>query len=105
VSNNRLSAPLSARSLLPRSFNPASSILFRKKCTLTDYARVKIMAALISSPMRCHSVGSGTPNSKPDDAVEYAKFFSRSHDAVIRVYDDVGSVIETHERASGSKEW
>ena len=24
---------------------------------------------------------------KPDDAVEYAKFFSRSHDAVIRVYD------------------
>ena len=37
---------------------------------------------------------------KPDDAVEYAKFFSRSHDAVIRVYDDAGSVIET-QRASG----
>jgi hypothetical protein len=24
---------------------------------------------------------------KPDDAVSYATFFSRSHDAVIRVYD------------------
>jgi hypothetical protein len=28
---------------------------------------------------------------KPDDAVEYAKFFSRSHDAVIRVYDGAGN--------------
>jgi hypothetical protein len=28
---------------------------------------------------------------------ECAKFLSRSHDAVIRVYDDAGSVIETHE--------
>jgi hypothetical protein len=34
---------------------------------------------------------------KPDDAVEYAKFFSRSHDAVIRVYDAAGNVIQTHE--------
>jgi hypothetical protein len=31
------------------------------------------------------------------DAIEYAKFYSRSHDAVIRVYDGVGDVIETHE--------
>jgi len=37
---------------------------------------------------------------KPDDAVDYAKFFSRSHDAVIRVYDDAGNVIQTHERLS-----
>jgi hypothetical protein len=36
---------------------------------------------------------------KPDDVVEYAKFRSRSHDAVIRVYDDAGNVIETHEQA------
>ena len=27
----------------------------------------------------------------------FAKFRSRSHDAVIRVYDDAGNVIETHE--------
>jgi hypothetical protein len=30
-------------------------------------------------------------------AVDYAKHCSRSHDAVIRVYDDAGNVIETHE--------
>jgi hypothetical protein len=29
------------------------------------------------------------------DAISYAKFFSRSHDAVIRVYDESGNVIET----------
>jgi hypothetical protein len=32
-------------------------------------------------------------------AISYAKFRSRSHDAVIRVYDDAGNVIETHEHA------
>jgi hypothetical protein len=30
---------------------------------------------------------------KPDDAISYAKFFSRSHHAVIRVYDEAGNVI------------
>jgi len=33
------------------------------------------------------------------NAVGYAKFYSRSHDAVIRVYDDAGNVIDTHEQA------
>jgi hypothetical protein len=37
-------------------------------------------------------------------AVGYAEFDSRSHDAVIRVYDDAGNVIETHEHASQFKE-
>ena len=31
------------------------------------------------------------------NAIAYAKFYSRSHDAVIRVYDDAGNVIETHD--------
>jgi hypothetical protein len=35
----------------------------------------------------------------------YAKFCSRSHDAVIRVYDDAGNVIETHEHKGDFKEW
>jgi hypothetical protein len=42
---------------------------------------------------------------KPDDAIGDAKFFSRSHDAVIRVYDDAGNVIETHEHAGEFREW
>jgi hypothetical protein len=31
------------------------------------------------------------------NAIGYAKHRSRSHDAVIRVYDDAGNVIETQE--------
>ena len=31
--------------------------------------------------------------------IGYAEFFSRSHDAVIRVYDETGNLIETHEHA------
>ncbi|HET6888573.1 MAG TPA: hypothetical protein VFH87_11700 [Candidatus Udaeobacter sp.] len=33
------------------------------------------------------------------NAVSFAKFYSRSHDTVIRVYDEAGNVIETHEHA------
>ena len=39
------------------------------------------------------------------DAVGNAKFFSRSHDAVIRAYDEAGNVIETHEYNRDFKEW
>ena len=41
---------------------------------------------------------------KPDDAVSYAMHYSRSHDAVIRVYDDAGNVIQTHEHKGDFKE-
>jgi len=37
------------------------------------------------------------------NAVGYAKFRSRTYDAVIRVYNDAGNVIETHERAGEFK--
>jgi hypothetical protein len=33
------------------------------------------------------------------DAIDYARFYSRSHNVVIRVYDEAGNVIETHEHA------
>jgi hypothetical protein len=36
------------------------------------------------------------------NAISYAKFRSRSHDAVIRVYDEAGNVIETLEQAAAS---
>jgi hypothetical protein len=38
------------------------------------------------------------------NAIGYAKFLSRSHDAVIRVYDEAGNVIETHEQMGDFKE-
>ena len=39
------------------------------------------------------------------NAIDYAKFYSRSHAAVIRVYDDAGNAIETHEHTGDFKEW
>jgi hypothetical protein len=39
------------------------------------------------------------------DAISNAKFRSRSHHAVIRVYDATGNVIETHEHKGDFKEW
>jgi hypothetical protein len=38
------------------------------------------------------------------DAITNAKFFGRSHHAVIRVYDDAGNVIETHKHKGNFKE-
>jgi hypothetical protein len=39
------------------------------------------------------------------NAIGYATHRSRSHRAVIRVYDDVGNVIATHEHKGDFKEW
>ena len=46
----------------------------------------------------------GEPNAV-SNAIDYAKHRSRSHNAVIRVYDEAGNVIETHENAGEFKEW
>ena len=46
----------------------------------------------------------GEPNAVIN-AIAYAKFRSRAHDAVIRAYDEAGNVIETHEHAGEFKEW
>jgi len=40
----------------------------------------------------------------PDNASGYAMHSSRSHGAVIRVYDAAGNVIETQEHAGDFKE-
>ena len=39
------------------------------------------------------------------NAIGYASQYSRSHGAVIRVYDAAGNVIETHGHAGDFKEW
>ena len=51
---------------------------------------------LISDALPFGGLWYGEPNAV-SNAIGYAKFFSRSHDAVIRVYDEAGNVIETHE--------
>jgi hypothetical protein len=56
--------------------------------------------------MRFRSVQRGMP-SRTQSATQLASplFYSRSHDALIRVYDEAGNVIETHEHKGGFKEW
>ena len=39
------------------------------------------------------------------NAIGYAERYSRSNDAVIRVYDEAGNVIETHKHTGEFKEW
>ena len=39
------------------------------------------------------------------NAIGYTKHRRRSHDAVIRVYDDAGNLVETHEHKGEFKEW
>ena len=41
---------------------------------------------------------------KPDHAIGYAMHSSRSHDALIRVYDDTGNLVEPREHAGDFKE-
>jgi len=45
----------------------------------------------------------GGPNTA-SNAIGYASRYSRSHGAVIRVYDDAGNEIETHEQKGNFKE-
>jgi hypothetical protein len=54
---------------------------------------------LIANALPFGRLGYAEPN-----AIDYAKHRSRSHRAVIHVYDDAGNVIETHEHAGEFKE-
>jgi hypothetical protein len=58
---------------------------------------------LISDALPFGRLWSGEPNAIRN-AVDYAKFYSRSRNAVIRVYDDAGKVTETHEHNGDFKE-
>ena len=57
---------------------------------------------LISDVLPFGRLWYGDPNAI-SNAINYAKFFSRSHDAVIGVYDEASNVIETHEHAGEFK--
>jgi hypothetical protein len=53
---------------------------------------------LISDALPFGRLWYGEPNAL-SNAIGYAKFRSRSQRAVIRVYNEAGNVIETHEHA------
>jgi hypothetical protein len=59
---------------------------------------------LISDALPFGALWYGEPDAV-SNAISYAKFYSRSHHAVIRVHDDADNVIETHEHTGEFKEW
>ena len=73
-----------------------------------EFPTVQVMSAYEVRPRKDHRGVDLIPDALPfgrlwdedaSAAVDYAKHSSRSHDAVIRVYDESGKVIETHEHA------
>ena len=58
---------------------------------------------LISDALPFGRLWYGEPNAVAN-AIGYAEQRSRSHDAVVRVYDAGGNVIETHEHAGDFKD-
>jgi hypothetical protein len=66
--------------------------------------RTKRGVDLISDALPFGRLCYGQPDAV-SNAIGYAKFRRRSHDAVIRVYDELGNVIETHEHVGDFKEW
>jgi hypothetical protein len=59
---------------------------------------------LISDALPFGCLCYGEPNAI-SNAIGYAEHRSRSHDAVIRVYDEAGNLIETHEHKGDFKEF
>jgi hypothetical protein len=59
---------------------------------------------LISDALPFGRLWYGEPNAA-SNAIGYAQHRSRSQNAVIRVYDSAGNVIDTHEHAGDLKEW
>jgi hypothetical protein len=72
-----------------------STISRTRQCTFTRFDRAKaaIRSLVVSREGR---------NQQRDWLCEV---FSRPHDAVIRVYDEAGNTIDTHEHAGDFKEW
>ena len=59
---------------------------------------------LISDVLPFGRLWYGEPNAI-SNAIGYAMQYSRSADAVIRVYDKAGNVMEAHEHAGDFKQW
>jgi hypothetical protein len=94
---------------LPNNSAQFSLSLLTKQCnertfTKCGHAPDKRGFDLISDVLPFGRLWYGEPNAVTN-AVNYAKFYSRSHDTVIRVYDEAGNVIGTHENAEDFREW
>jgi hypothetical protein len=61
-------------------------------------------ADLVSDVLPFSRLCYGGPNAI-NNTIEYAEHYSHSHDAVIRVYDAAGNVIDTDEHKGDFKDW
>ena len=71
--------------------------------TKYGYAKIHRGVDLISDALPFGRPWYGEPNAV-SNAIGYAMYRSRSHHAVIRVYDAAGNVIETYEHRGDFKE-
>ena len=65
-----------------------------------DHRGVGLISDVLPFGRMCY----GEPNAVKN-AIGYVEHLSRSHNAVIRVYDKSGNVIETHAHTGDFKEW
>jgi hypothetical protein len=64
-------------------------------CPQPDRRKISRLADVCADRLQLNAIS---------NTIGYAKFYTRSHDAVIRVYDEAGNVIETHEQAGEFRE-
>jgi hypothetical protein len=88
--------------------NPAGICDKKERCQLSREPKSRQNGStrgfdLISDVFSFGRLCYGEPNAITN-AIGYAKFFSRFHDAVICVYDEAGNLIETHEQTAEFKE-
>jgi hypothetical protein len=75
-----------------------TALIVQHVCVIGTYNETLSVAKI--APESFLIAGSHTP----DNAIAYAMHSSRSHDAVIRVYDDAAKMIETREHKGDFKE-
>jgi hypothetical protein len=91
VSNNRLSAPVECSQFVAKEFQlRILHFVTQKMHTYEIYSRKeKCGVNLISDALAFGRLRYVKPH-----AIGHAKFYSHSHDAVVRVYDETGNVID-----------
>jgi hypothetical protein len=96
-----------------RNLIPTPQFAYARRGTMTSSQHVyeirprndKRGVDLISDGLPFGLLWYGEPNAI-SNAIGYARFYSRSHHALIRVYDETGNVIEMHdEQARDFKDW
>ena len=68
-------------------------------------ARAFLLSNTVEERIESLDINSRFASNSASSVVDYAQFRSRSHAAVIRVYDEAGNVIATYDHRGEFKEW